>query len=159
MNSKNESIDPLDYFNAITDKKAHAHDPDPEAFPGKTPPRNRGNNAQAVHSWLDTLPFQEYLVGGVPKRFYTIGALAQALNRKPVTIRSWESKGWIPPASFRTPPPKSSQLPERPSKGRRLYSESQIVFLVEASMVFDISGLNPNWEGFRDHINQHYPNH
>ena len=80
------------------------------------------------------------------------------LNRKPVTIRSWEAKGWIPPASFRTPAPKSEQIPGKAVKGRRLYSEAQIVFLVEAAMAYAIDDPDsPDWKGFRKHIADNYP--
>jgi len=86
--------------------------------------------------------------------------LASALNRKPVTIRSWEAKGWIPPASFRTPAPRSEQIPGKAVRGRRLYSEAQIVFIVEAAMQFKIDDPNHNdWNGFRKQIAEHYPKH
>lgn len=83
-----------------------------------------------------------------------------ALNRKPVTIRSWESKGWLPSASFRTPPPRSEQIPGKAVKGRRLYSEAQIVFLVEAAITYAIDDpVKPDWVGFRKHIEDNYPRH
>ena len=34
--------------------------------------------------------------------FYPIGVLAKALGRKPVTIRKWESDGWLPRAHYRS---------------------------------------------------------
>lgn len=149
--------DPLDFFFDITSSKKYEEDP--EAFPGKTPPKNRGKSTRASHEWLDSLPSKEYLVGGAAKRFYTIGAVAQALGRKPVTIRSWEAKGWLPPASFRSPPPAGTQLPDKPVKGRRLYSEHQLVTLVEGAIQYGLSDPEPDWDGFRQYIQEHYPKH
>lgn len=154
MNSTN---DPLDYFFDITSKHSSKYEEDPDAYPGKTAPKNRGKSVRISHSWLDNLPFREYLVGGTPKRFYSVGALASALGRKAVTIRSWELKGWLPPATFRTPPPRKEQIPGKPSKGRRLYTEAQVVFLVEAAIQFRLSDPEPDWFGFRDHIKNQYP--
>lgn len=157
--SSDDPIDPLEFFNSLNQKKDAQVAPDPTAFPGKTAPKNRGKTHKQAHVLLDTLPFQEYLVGGVAQRFYTIGALAQALNRKPVTIRSWESKGWIPSASFRTPPPRKEQIPGKSVKGKRLYSEAQVVFLMEAAVAYGLSDPVPDWAGFRSHIKTNYPNH
>jgi len=41
-------------------------------------------------------------IGGVEVLFYPIGALAKALNRKPVTIRMWEQSGVLPRSLFRS---------------------------------------------------------
>jgi hypothetical protein len=157
------STDPLDLFNAIiSEKEAEQQSAqDGPDFPGKTAPRNRGKVIDNVtHEWLNGLKYQEYAVKGVTRKFYTVGALASALNRKPVTIRSWEAKGWIPPASFRTPAPRSEQIPGKAVKGRRLYSEAQIVFIVEAAMQFNIDDPHQNdWDGFRKHIAEKYPTH
>jgi hypothetical protein len=153
------STDPLDLFNSLASRRGD--DDDGKDYPGNAAPRNRGQVIdKPTHEWLTTLPSHEYTVGGVPKRFYTIGALSMALNRKPVTIRSWESKGWLPPASFRTPPPRSEQIPGKAVKGRRLYSEAQIVFLVEAAITYAIDDpVKPDWVGFRKHITEQYPKH
>lgn len=156
------NTDPLDYFFDITSKKGRqqAEQDDGPDYPGKTAPKNRGALDNVSHDWLESLRSYNYLVGGNVRKFYTIGSLAQALNRKPVTIRSWESKGWIPSASFRTPPPKGEQVPGKATKGRRLYSEAQIVFLVEAAIEFQIDDpIAPDWDGFRNHIAEHYPTH
>lgn len=155
--------DPLDLFNDGFDIKSRRQKAieDDKEYPGNTPPKNRGSNVDtATHAWLNDLPSYEYLVGSVAKKFYTIGSLAKALGRTPVTVRSWEAKGWLPSASFRTPPPKGEQVPGKQVKGRRLYSEAQIVFLVEAAITFNIDDPhNPNWKGFRKHIADNYPRH
>lgn len=57
-------------------------------------------------------------VNGVDHEFFTIGQLATALNRRPVTIRSWEAKGILPPARYRY-------------KNRRLYSRTQVEGLMK----------------------------
>lgn len=146
--------DPLDMFNSI------GEDTGPD-YPGKRTPKNRGKVLDTPsHEWLNDLQSYEYSVGGAVKRFYTIGSLAQALNRSAVTIRSWEDKGWLPAASFRTPPPRKEQIPGKALKGRRLYSEAQVVFLVEAAITFRIDDpYSPDWAGFRKHIANHYPKH
>jgi hypothetical protein len=64
------------------------------------------------HAW-DHKP-RMLMVGGAEHEFFTIGQLAQALNRKPVTIRSWESNGVIPKARYRD------------QHKRRLYSRRQV---------------------------------
>jgi hypothetical protein len=55
-------------------------------------------------------------VKGVETEFFTVGALAEAINRRPVTIRSWEQKGIIPKARYRT----GGEMP------RRLYTRAQV---------------------------------
>jgi hypothetical protein len=154
------SKDPLDMFNRIPSKIGQ-HMEREEDFPGTTSPRNRGKVLdRPQHEWLQSLKSSEFLVNGQVVAFYTIGALAQALNRKPVTVRSWEAKGWIPPASFRTPAPKGETVPGKAVKGRRLYSEAQLVFLVEAAITYNIDDpIAPDWKGFRKHIADNYPRH
>jgi hypothetical protein len=158
-----EGVDPLDLFNDLSldiqsRRQKHIEEQEQD-FPGKTSPKNRGSRLDnPSHEWLHSLTSKEFSVGGVATKFYGIGALAAALGRKPVTIRSWESKGWIPQASFRTPAPKSEQVPGKAVKGRRLYSEAQLVFLVEAAMQFAIDDpKEPNWDGFRRYVAEHYP--
>lgn len=62
-------------------------------------------------------------IGGVPTEFFTVGQLAAALNRSPVTVRKWERFGYLPVASFRTP----GNVRE---KARRLYSRAQLEIIV-----------------------------
>lgn len=56
---------------------------------------------------------------GVDYEFFSIGDLATALNRRPVTIRYWESAGYIPVTDLRSPS-------TYPSKRHRIYSRAQI---------------------------------
>jgi hypothetical protein len=63
------------------------------------------------------IPFQGFEI-----EFFPIGALAKALGRRPVTIRSWIDKSWIPKARFKTP-----DIPgTRGNAGRRLWTRKQI---------------------------------
>jgi hypothetical protein len=65
-------------------------------------------------------------VGGQEYVFYTIGALAEALRRKPVTIKMWLSKRYIPESTWRQP-----GFPEAfGSSGVRLWTRAQIEELV-----------------------------
>ncbi len=156
--TESEGVDPLDFFHALETRKRppKAEDKDQRTYPGSTPPRNQVLDT-GEESWLNRLPFHEFDVGGVTQKFYTIGALASALGKQPVTIRSWERKGWLPKAKFRTPPPRGEQLPNKTTKGRRLYSQEQVVFLAEAYGKYVLDPRKPNWEGFRNHIKTQYP--
>lgn len=84
--------------------------------------------------------------------FFTIGALAEALGRKTVTIRSWEVKKIFPKAEHREKPPPTAKLPDKVSKGRRLYTRQQIeaaVAAAKASGVYDPSNAaSANWAEF-----------
>lgn len=147
--------DPVGFLDALIDSRKEKREKAP-VFPGTTPPRNTAETrAEYDNSWLAELPFTEYLVAGTARKFYTIGSLAKALGKKPVTIRSWEAKGWIPSASFRTPAPSAPQIPGKVPQGRRLYSLEQLMFLVETYQQFILDGND--WDGFRDNITHHYP--
>jgi hypothetical protein len=74
---------------------------------------------QAALEQLDLGPGQWMIARGTPTEFFTIGALARALNRKPVTLRKLEAVGQLP---------KSGRRDARvQGKGkRRLYTRAQI---------------------------------
>lgn len=135
----------------------------PEApyWPGKTPPRNKPStkdSPNASSSKLNGARGKVYRMGGVDREFFTIGEVARALNRKPVTIRSWEQRGWIPKVKYRTPAPAGEQIPGKPSKGRRLYSKAQVEFLVEAVAKFHLDHSKlANWPAFQKHIRANWP--
>lgn len=149
--------DPVGFLDALLTERKEKRESGP-AFPGSRPPRNivPADVDRSSLEWLNDIPAQEFLVNGQLRKFYTIGALANAIGKKAGTIRSWESKGWIPHASFRTPPPVASQLPDKAIKGRRLYSWEQLKFLVEHHEKFISDGKN-DWVGFRAAITHHYP--
>lgn len=128
------------------------------AFPGNTPPPSFATVDKPEVDWLTSLPSHEFLVAGEPRKFYTIGTLASVLQRSAVTIRSWESKGWLPRAAFRTPAPRKEQIPGKKSLGRRLYSEQQLRFLVEAYGRYNLADpKRADWSSFRRHIKLNYP--
>lgn len=75
--------------------------------PPALPPEPSGD------SW-DSSP-RKFVIDGIAYEFFTIGDLAAALHRKPVTIRQWESVGLIPVTKLRSPS-------EHVSKRHRIYS-------------------------------------
>jgi len=99
----------------------------PEFFPGSRHPIPR-NTVKATPQGLqestwDAKPLR-YKVGGVEKEFFTIGQLAEALNRKAVSIRRWEKEGIIPKPSFNKPS-------NDPRGRRRLYTREQVEGVVQ----------------------------
>lgn len=141
--------DILDLFNDIPD------------FPGKKLPKNRPSTKKISNSILDDryngAKGKEYTINGEKVMLYTIGEVCKALGKKPVTLRMWESKGWLPKSSFRTPSPKGEQIPGKPSKGRRLYSQQQLDTLIDAVERFGVSQYaTGDWDGFRDYIKEHW---
>lgn len=130
-------------------------------FPGKRLPKNRPSTKKAladnVVDRFNGARSKTYIINGETKVFFTIGELAKALGRRPVTIRMWESRGWLPKATYRTPKPKGVQIPDKSVQGRRLYSLEQVTFLVEAFETYGFSTDNPKWDQFRAHIKNNYP--
>lgn len=78
-----------------------------------------------------------YQVGGVDEKFYTIGQLASALNRKPVTLRKWEAEGIIPMAQFIAPS-------DTPNGRRRLYTRDQVEGIINIAQ--DEGILHDTWK-------------
>ena len=60
--------------------------------------------------------------------FFTIGALARALEKEIVTIRLWEKKGYLPTAPYRF---KSKVLNGKTVQGNRAYTREQIEIAIE----------------------------
>lgn len=63
-----------------------------------------------------------YAIQGKKTDLFPISALAQALRRKAVTMRKWETKGYLPEARYRSP--------GEGKKQDRLYTRAQIEGLV-----------------------------
>lgn len=78
------------------------------------------------------------MYNGEPTEFFNLGALAAALGKRPVSVRLWERKGYIPSAPFRLPGYTNSQGKEVP--GRRLYSRELINIVVEEFTKRDLLG-------------------
>jgi hypothetical protein len=68
-------------------------------------------------------------VGGAERRFFPIGALADALHVSVETIRHWVKKGQIPNAPYRL---STSIVHGKKHPGRRLYTEPMIDATVKA---------------------------
>lgn len=92
-------------------------------YPGSRQKRGTKPNAPALVDGWDRSPVRKR-VGGQEREFFLIGALAEALGKKAVTIRLWERNGWIPGAVFRTPRRGTRE-------GRRLYTREQVEGLVQ----------------------------
>ncbi len=68
------------------------------------------------------------LVKGVETELFTVSALALALDKKIVTIRLWEKKGYIPLAPFRL---RSKNLNGKKVLGNRVYTRELIEIAIE----------------------------
>lgn len=127
-------------------------------WPGKTPPKNAGQPKKRTTEDLNGARGVTYKINGVQVELFTIGELSKAIGRKPVTIRMWESQGWIPKANYRTPTPQGEQIPGKATKGRRLYTRAQVVFLAEAVTMFNLDKkASPDWVRFRNHVKANWP--
>jgi hypothetical protein len=141
--------DPLELFGDLPD------------FPGKRLPKNRPEAKKAANSILEDryggAKGKEYIINGEKLTFYTIGEVCKALGKSPVTLRMWESKGWIPKPSFRTPTPQSEQVPGKVPKGKRLYSQQQLDTLIEGMERFGVANhVTGDWAGFKQYIQDNW---
>ena len=130
-------------------------------FPGKRVPKNRPDSPIVVNSELENryngIKGKEYIINGEKIMMYTIGQVCAALDKSAVTLRMWESKGWIPKSSFRTPPPNGVQIPGKASKGRRLYTQQQLDTLIDGVALFNIADRHRgDWEAFKQYIQEHW---
>jgi hypothetical protein len=73
----------------------------------------------AAPEQLDLGPGQWMIARGTLTEFFTIGALARALNRKPVTLRKLEAVGQLPKSGWQ-------DARVRGKGKRRLYTRAQI---------------------------------
>ena len=67
-------------------------------------------------------------IKGVETELFTIGALAHALEKKIVTIRLWEKKGYIPIAPYLL---RSKELNGKKVNGNRVYTRELIEITIE----------------------------
>jgi hypothetical protein len=74
-----------------------------------------------------------------PMELFTVGALAKALQRNSVTMRTWIRKGWLPRAMFQTKPVYGS----RGDAGRRLWTRAQIEGIVAIAREEGLLGEKP----------------
>ena len=101
----------------VPGSKKKRRDPDP-----KVSRRKAGES----NGW-DSNPVIKTL-GGKETEVFTIGALAQALEKTIVTIRLWERKGYIPRAPYRL---RSKTLKGEKTGGNRVYTRSLIEATIE----------------------------
>jgi hypothetical protein len=96
-------------------------------LPGGRPRRKRPDEVQAerhrAETQWDAHP-RVYTSNGEDQEYFPISALAMALDRRVVTLYSWERKGWLPDAQFRSP--RVDDVP-----GHRLYTRRFIEGLIK----------------------------
>lgn len=128
-----------------------------QRFPGGKPPRRHAPSMPTSngdeYAW-DRSPVIK-IYKGEEHEFFTVGALADALGVKPVTVRKWESEGKMPRSRYRGPTPKKASLPDKANKGRRLYTRSQIRAVIDAAKatgVSDKGNHRPDWKSFTKRV-------
>lgn len=84
----------------------------------------------------DAKPFKKTLPNGKDIEMFTIGALASAVGRPVITIRTWIKEGYIPPSPYRLPNTVDKHGGSR--AGRRMWSRAMIESLVD---LFGKAGL------------------
>ena len=84
----------------------------------------------------DARPYLKPLPNGQEVEMFTLGALADALGRPIITVRTWIKEGYIPASPYRLPEMSDKNGTMR--KGRRLYTRPMIEAAVE---IFDKAGL------------------
>lgn len=124
------------------------------SFPGKRPLRSLETKAPLegapVNEGWDERP-ERWMLHGALVDFFTVGHLSVALGKQPVTIRSWEAKGWLPLTMYRTPKPRKQQVPGKESQGRRLYTREQVEVVIQAASKYGVlvnNGRNADWKSF-----------
>lgn len=98
-----------------------------EYYPGskrKIDRTDSGDKKPDLDAW-DANP-RIYKVNGQDTEFFTVGHLATAMNRKPLTIRQWERKGIIPKSTYQRAGRDGSQHGRR-----RLYTRPQIEGMIK----------------------------
>ena len=116
--------------------------------PGKREPVNRqlpGDQFTDEYTEWDANPVT-YMFNGIEREFFTISHLAAALGKAPVTIRSWENKGWLPRSPYRSPKPRGATVPGLAPKGKRLWTRAQILGMVKIARQEQVifNGKKPN---------------
>jgi hypothetical protein len=82
-----------------------------------------------------------YKVNGKDTEMYSIGELAQLLDRQSQTVRKWERYGVIPETKFRN------------QSGRRLYSKDQVEAVVKIAREEGIcQGVNFSTTRFSERV-------
>lgn len=130
---------------------------DTEFYPGsreRRPASGAYGIPQAEVSPFDGVTPRIYDVNGQTVEFFTIGQLAAALNRKPVTLRKWEAQGILPAATFQAPNPGKD-----PRARRRLYTRAQAEGIVRIAREEGLLGDEPKRVGstrFTERVRVHF---
>lgn len=84
----------------------------------------------------DARSYSKTLPNGKDIEFFTLGALAKALGRPIVTVRTWTMAGQLPASPYRMPTVVDKNGDDR--IGRRLYSRAMIEAAID---IFERNGL------------------
>jgi len=84
----------------------------------------------------DIKPIKKTLPNGKEVEMFTIGALAAALGRPVITIRTWIKEGHLPASPYRLPAKKNKNGEDH--QGLRLYSRAMVEKVIE---LFHSAGL------------------
>ena len=110
-----------------------------EFYPGSKRKRKvsepKKREIEPLQGW-DSKPYVKTLPNGQDVEMFTIGALAQALGRPVITIRTWIKEGYLPASPYRLPSKKNIRGEDQ--MGRRLYTRSMIEIVIE---LFEKAGL------------------
>jgi hypothetical protein len=83
-----------------------------------------------------------YVIEGKELEMFTIGELAQRLDRQRQTLRKWENNGIIPQAIYRS------------GANRRLYTKNQIEAIVTCVEKHQIKQGQPIPQDFKDEVKE-----
>ena len=83
-----------------------------------------------------------YVIEGKELEMFTIGELAQRLDRQRQTLRKWENNGIIPQAIYRS------------GANRRLYTQNQIEAIVQCVLKHEIKQGQPISEEFKEEVKE-----
>lgn len=88
----------------------------------------------------DSRVYKKTLPTGKDVEMFTLGSLAQALGRPIITLRLWETMGYLPSAPYRL----SDKIDKHGDirKGRKLYSRAMVEAAVEIFTRHGILGLS-----------------
>jgi hypothetical protein len=87
-------------------------------------------------------------VNGKEVEFFTIGALAKALGKAEGSIRSWQTKGYMPNTPYRLP---AKVVNGKTIAGRRLFTRSMIESAVATFAARDLlDSPRVEWKNHRD---------
>ena len=107
-------------------------------YPGSKRKRRPAPEPSGDEDRWDAHPIVKTRKSGEKTEFFLPGALAKALGRSSVTIRTWERAGYIPSAPFRLPGYTDARGKKHP--GKRVYTRELINIAVEEFAARDLLG-------------------